>query len=78
MVVWAIRVINAILADAGTAYPLAINQPQFGGYVSFPVQIGRQEVGNYVLLPLDELENGQIKVAANAIDTQLAAMQASI
>ena len=78
MVAWASRVINAILIDSGATYPLAINQPQFGGYVSFPVQIGRQGVGNYVLLPLDELENGQIKVAANAIDTQLAAMQASI
>lgn len=78
MVAWASRVINAILADSGDTYPLAINQPQFGGYVSFPVQIGRQGVGNYVLLPLDELEKGQIKVAANAINTQLAAMQASI
>ena len=78
VVVWAIRVINTILSDSGHVYPLAVNQPQFGGYVSFPVQLKRNGVGNYVLLPLDELEQGQIKVAANAISQQLAAMQASI
>lgn len=78
IVAWTIRIITSILADTGAVYPLAINQPQYGGYVSFPVQIRRHGVGNYVLLPLDELEQGQIKVAANAINTQLAAMQASI
>lgn len=78
VVVWTMRVINAILSDSGHAYPLAVIQPQFGGYISFPVQVQRQGVGNYVLLPLDELEQGQIKVAANAIAQQLAAMQASI
>lgn len=78
LVAWTLRVIKSIFADSGDTYPLAVNQPQFGGYISFPVQIGRKGVGNYLLLPLDELETGQLKVAANAIAQQLAAMQASI
>ena len=78
LVAWTLRVIKSIFSDSGDTYPLAVNQPQFGGYISFPVQIGRKGVGNYLLLPLDELETGQLKVAANAIAQQLAAMQASI
>lgn len=78
LVAWTLRVIKSIFSDSGDTYPLAVNQPQFGGYISFPVQIGRKGVSNYLLLPLDELETGQLKVAANAIAQQLAAMQASI
>lgn len=74
----AVRIIQAILQDSGAAFSLAVNQPQYGGYVSFPVQLGRHGVGNYVLLSLDPVENEQIKVAASAIKSQLAAMQAKL
>lgn len=74
----AVRIIQAILQDSGEAFSLAVNQPQYGGYVSFPVQVGRRGIGNYVLLPLEPVENEQIKVAASAIKAQLAAMQASL
>lgn len=75
MIAWASRIINAILTDNQATFSVAVNQPQFNGYVSYPVQLNRQGVGNYVLLPLYPLETEQIKVAANAIQEQLAAMQ---
>lgn len=68
------RIIQAILSDSQQAFSLAVKQPQYGGYVSFPVQVGRQGVGNYVLLPLEPVESEQIKVAAQAISSQVAAM----
>lgn len=68
------RIIQAILTDSQAAFSLAVKQPQYGGYVSFPVQVGRHGVGNYVLLPLEPLESEQIKVAAQAISSQVAAM----
>ncbi|WP_295731841.1 lactate/malate family dehydrogenase [uncultured Limosilactobacillus sp.] len=74
IVAWTRRLITAILTNSNMAFSVAVNQPQFGGYVSYPVQINRQGVGNYVLLPLYPLETEQIKVAANAIQEQLAAM----
>ncbi len=66
------RVIDAILTDSNEVFSVAVNQPQFNGYVSYPVQLNRQGVGNYVLMPLYPLETEQIKVAANAIQEQLA------
>lgn len=75
MIAWAARIINAILTDNQATFSVAVNQPQFNGYVSYPVQLNRQGVGNYVLLPMYPLETEQIKVAANAIQEQLAAMQ---
>ncbi|WP_251545392.1 lactate/malate family dehydrogenase [Limosilactobacillus caecicola] len=75
LVAWTSRLIQAILLDSHEAFSVAVQQPQFGGYVSYPVQLTRQGVGNYVLLPLYPLETEQIKVAANAIQGQLAAMQ---
>lgn len=75
MVAWTMRIINAILTDTNEAFSVAVDQPQFNGYVSYPVQINRQGVGNYVLLPLYPLEMEQIKVAANAVQQQLATMQ---
>lgn len=70
----ATRLAEAILMDSGEAFSVAVNQPQYGGYVSFPVQLGRKGVSNYVLLPLEPVEEEQIKVAAQAIQTQVAAM----
>lgn len=75
LVAWTCRVINAILTDSNEAFSVAVNQPQFNGYISYPVQLNRQGVGNYVLLPLYPLEMEQIKVAANAIQEQLTTMK---
>ncbi|EEU30530.1 lactate/malate dehydrogenase, NAD binding domain protein [Limosilactobacillus coleohominis 101-4-CHN] len=75
VVAWTLRVLQAIFTNSNATFSLAVNQPQFDGYVSYPVQLNRQGVGNYVLLPLYPLETEQIKVAANAIQQQLAAMQ---
>lgn len=74
MVAWTCRVVYAILTDSNEVFSVAVNQPQFNGYVSYPVQLNRQGVGNYVLMPLYPLETEQIKVAANAIQEQLATM----
>lgn len=75
VVAWTLRVINAILTDSNATFSVAVQQPQFNGYVSYPVQINRHGVGNYVLLPLYPLETEQIKVAANSVQQQLATMQ---
>lgn len=74
VVAWTLRLVNAVLTNSNATFSVAVNQPQFGGYVSYPVQINRQGVGNYVLLPLYPLETEQIKVAANAIQEQFATM----
>ena len=74
MVAWTCRVIDAILTDSNEVFSVAVNQPQFNGYISYPVQLNHRGVGNYVLLPLYPLEEEQIKVAANAIQEQLATM----
>lgn len=75
MVAWTGRIIHAILTNSNATFSVAVNQPQFNGYLSYPVQVNRGGVGNYILLPLYPLEVEQIKVAANAIQQQLATMQ---
>ena len=62
--------IQAIFEDQQTVFTLAVNQPQFGGYVSFPVMIGQNGVQNYLLLKLYPLEEAQLKVARQAIADQ--------
>lgn len=74
LVAWTCRIINAVLTDSNATFTVAVQQPQFDGYVSYPVQINRQGIGNYVLLPLYPVEEEQIKVAANAIQQQLTTM----
>ena len=64
------RVLAAILQDEQVPLPLAVNQPQFGGYVSYPVLLGRSGVASYLLLDLYPLEEEQVKVARAAIADQ--------
>lgn len=66
----ALELIQAILEDRQAVYTLAVNQPQFGGYVSFPVMLGQNGVQNYLLLKLYSLEEEQLKVARQAIADQ--------
>lgn len=78
LVAWTQRIIRAVLMNTNETFSVAVQQPQFGGFVSFPVQINRHGVGNFILLPLYPLEEEQIKVAANAIQQQVATMHSVI
>ncbi|KRL26155.1 L-2-hydroxyisocaproate dehydrogenase [Limosilactobacillus frumenti DSM 13145] len=70
-----VQIIQAILENQNLALPLAIYQPQYNTYVSFPTLINRQGQGNLLLLKLYPVEENAVKVAATAVQSQLASLR---
>lgn len=68
------RIIKAVMGNQNLALPVAIFQPQYQTYVSFPTLINRQGQGNPLLLKLYPVEENAVKVAAEAIQSQINAL----